>query len=111
MTDGNTIYGCRNQRYIYHSGESFLLELTMVPDCPFQFRSATKPNCYKIGSPGRQDTQTVNLGTLQWKSPNRSELGGLSAGCPVGPSVDSYNAFVFWCLIMVFNQNCLFNIQ
>ena len=26
---------------------------------------------------------------------NLSELGGLSAGCPAGPFVDSYNALVF----------------
>jgi len=28
-------------------------------------------------------------------SPNMSDLCWFSAGCPVGPSVDSYNALVF----------------
>jgi hypothetical protein len=58
-------------------------------------RSGLEPNCFKIGGLNCQNTWTVKWGTVQWYSPNPSEMGGLSVGCPVGPSVDSYNAFAF----------------
>jgi len=63
------------------------------------------------GGLGRQYTRTVNSGTVRWTFHNPSELGGLSAGCPAGPSVDSYNALVFCFIIIVCYQNRIFNIQ
>ena len=57
--------------------------------------SVLEPNCRQIRCSGRQYTRAVNSGPVQWTSSNPSELGGLSAGCPVGPSVDSYNALAF----------------
>jgi len=49
----------------------------------------------QIGGLGWQYTRTVTLGTVQKKSPNPSELGGLSAGRPAGPSIDSNKTLVF----------------
>jgi len=62
-----------------------------------QFRSGTRsePNRCQIGGPGCQYTRTINSGPVRCKSPNPSELGGLSAGRPAGPSVDLYNVLVF----------------
>ena len=54
-----------------------------------------KANCCEIGGPGPQYTQPANLVMVRRKSPNPSELSGLSTGHPAGPSVDSYNALVF----------------
>ena len=51
-----------------------------------------KPDHFQIGGPPRQYTQTVNFGTVPCEFPPASEFGGLSVGCPAGPSVDSYNA-------------------
>ena len=53
------------------------------------------PTHFLIGGTGCQYTRTVNSGTVRWKSHNPSELCELAAGCPAGPSVDSYNALVF----------------
>jgi len=67
----------------------------MVPDRHFWSGSGSEPNRCQIGGPGCQHTRIVNSGTVQFKSPNPSGFGGLSAGCPVGPSVDLYNVLVF----------------
>jgi len=63
--------------------------LETVPDRCFWSGSGLEPNCGRVGGPGHQYTRNVSMGTVRWKSPNRSELGGLSAGHPVAPSVDS----------------------
>jgi len=70
------------------------LVLAMVPDRHFGSGSGSELNCRQIGCPGCQYTLTVNSGPVRCKSPNPSELGGLSAGRPVGPSVDLYNVLV-----------------
>jgi len=63
-----------------------------VADRHFGSGSWLESNGRQIGSPGRQPTQTVYSGTVQWKSPNLSALGQLSADWPAGLSVDLYNA-------------------
>jgi len=68
--------------------------LATIPDSWCESGSRSKLTCCKIGYPGCQYTQTVNLGTVLWVSSNQSELGGLSECRPVGASVDSYNALV-----------------
>jgi hypothetical protein len=35
------------------------------------------------------------LGIVEWMAANPFQFGGLSAGCPAGPSVDSYTALAF----------------
>ena len=69
--------------------------LATVPDCHFGSGSGSEPNCCQIGGPGCHHTRSVDSGTVRCKSPNPSELGGLSAGRTVGPSVDLYNVLVF----------------
>ena len=69
--------------------------LATVLNRRFGSGSVSQLNCCQIGSPGCQYTRTINSGTVQCKSPNLSELGGLSSGHAAGPSVDSYNALVF----------------
>jgi len=69
--------------------------LAMVLDHCFGSGSLSELNCHQIGGLGCQYTRTVNSGTVQWLSPNPSELGGLSAGRPAGSSKHSYNALVF----------------
>jgi hypothetical protein len=66
-----------------------------VPDRHFGSGSGSKPNHCQIGGPGRQLTRTAHSGMVPWLTPNPSELGGLSAGHPAGPSIDSYQAVVF----------------
>ena len=66
-----------------------------VPDQRIGYGYGAEPTRVQIGHLGRQYTQTVNSGTVRWTSHNTSEFGGLSAGCPAGPSGDLYNAFVF----------------
>jgi len=61
-----------------------------VEDCRFGSRSGFKLNCCQIASRGYHCTWTVNLGTVQEKSPNLSELVGLV----VGPSIDSNKRLV-----------------
>jgi len=68
--------------------------LATVPDRHFKSGSRSKLNHYQIGGLGCLYTRTVNSGMVQWKSPKPSELGGLSAGCPAGPSINSYKALV-----------------
>jgi len=67
----------------------------MILDCRMGSRSGSKQNSCEIGILGRQNTRTINLGLVKWTSPNSSDFGGLSAGCPAFPSVDSYSALVF----------------
>jgi len=69
--------------------------LATVPHRLFGFGYGSEPTQFQIGGLGQQYTRTVSSGTVQWTSHNLSELGGLPAGCPAGPSVDSYNALVF----------------
>jgi len=69
--------------------------LATVRNRLFGSRSGSHPNCSQIGCQGCESTQTVNSGTVQWKSPNPSEFGGLSAGRPAGLSVDSYKDLAF----------------
>ena len=69
--------------------------LAMVTDRRFRSRSGSELNRPQRGSLGCQYARTVNSGMIRWISPNQSELGRLSAGCPAGPSVDSYNALAF----------------
>jgi len=68
--------------------------IATVPDRRFGSGYRSEPTRFQIGCPGPQCTGTINSGTVRWTSHNLSELGGLSAGCPAGPSVDSYNALV-----------------
>jgi len=62
--------------------------LATVLDRPVRSGSRSKPNCHQFGDPGWQFTPTVNSRTVRWKSPTLSELGGMSAGCPAGTSID-----------------------
>ena len=71
------------------------LVFAMAPDRNFEFRIGLEPNRRQIRHPGRQFTRTVYFGTVRWKAPNQSGLGGFSAGCLAGPSVHSYNALPF----------------
>lgn len=71
------------------------LLLEMVLDCSFGSGYQSVLYHGHIGSTGSQYTRTVHSGTVRWISQNLSELGGSSAGCPAGTSVDSFNAFVF----------------
>ena len=69
--------------------------LATVLDRHFESRYGSEPNRSKIGSPGCQQTQTVNSGTVQSTSPYQSESGGFSAGCTAGPSVTTYTMLSF----------------
>jgi len=71
------------------------LVLATVLDRHFGYGPGSKPNSCQIGGPGRQLTQSTHSGTVPWWTPNPFESGGLSAGCPVGPSIDSYKALEF----------------
>jgi hypothetical protein len=68
--------------------------IAMIPDPHFGSGSGSEPNFCQMGGPCYEHTQTVNLGTVRCKSPNLSGLGGLSADCPEGSSVDLYNVLV-----------------
>jgi len=57
--------------------------------------SGLKSNHFQFCDMGCEYTRMVNLGTIQWKSANLFELGGLSVGRTVGPSGDSNNPSVF----------------
>ena len=76
------------------TGKLYLL-LAMVPDHHTGSGSVSDPNWCQIDVPGCQLTQSVNSGTIRWQTPNLSALGELSAGHPVGPSIDVYNVLVF----------------
>jgi len=69
--------------------------LATGPDRFFGTRSELELFCCQIRSPGRQDTRNVSWGTVRWTALNPSRLDRLSAGCPAGPSVYSYNALDF----------------
>jgi len=88
-----------------------LVVLATVLDRRFGSGYGSEPTRFQIAGPGRQYTRTINSGTVRWTSQNPSQLGGLSAGCPAGRSVDSYNALVFCFIIIVCYQNRIFNIQ
>jgi len=66
-----------------------------VPDRHSSSGSGSEPNRCQIGGPGCQYSRTDNSGTVRCQYSNLSELGGLSAGRPAGPSVDLYNVLVF----------------
>jgi hypothetical protein len=70
-------------------------ELATVPRHHFESVSGYKSNHFQIGGQGCQHTRSVNLGIIRCQTAHPSELGGLSAGRPVGPSIDSYKAVVF----------------
>jgi len=72
-----------------------LIVLATVPDHSFASGSGLEPNYCQICSPGFKFTRTVNLSTVEWTAANVSGFDGLSPGCPVGPSVTSYNALDF----------------
>ena len=76
------------------STEDLLIMLATVRDSPFRSGYRYKPNCCQLSGPGGQYTRIVNLGTVQWQTPNPFELGRLSVGRPAGPSIDSYKALV-----------------
>jgi len=69
--------------------------LAMVPDLRIGSASGLNRIRCHIGIPGCQHTPTVDLFTVWCKSPNLSDLPGLSVGCPVGSSVDSHNALAW----------------
>ena len=66
--------------------------LAMVGDGPSRSQFRSEPNHSQISGPCHQFTWTIYSGMFWWTSPTLSELGGLSAGCTAGLSVDSYNA-------------------
>ena len=78
-----------------HSGDQSGLVLATVSDRHFGYGSESKANRCQLGGPGRQYTRTAQSGTVPWITPNPSELSGLSAGRPVGPSIDSHKALEF----------------
>jgi len=63
------------------------LVLATGPDHHFGSGYGSEPNWSQIGSPGRQQTGTVDSGTVPSTSPYPSELGRFSAGCIAGSSV------------------------
>jgi len=65
------------------------LVLAAVLNLHFGSGSGWESNSRQICGLGQFYTQTVNSGTVGWTTPNPSELGGLSVGCPAGPSVHS----------------------
>jgi len=71
------------------------LVVAMVLDHHFRSGSRSNPNHWQIGGPGCQWTQTFTWGTVRWLTLNPFELGGLSAGHPAGPSIDSIKALAF----------------
>jgi len=76
-------------------GNTVYIVLATIPDRHFGSGSGSKLNGCQIGGLGFQLTRTAHSGMVPWKTPNPSELGGLSAGRPAGPSIDSYKALEF----------------
>jgi len=66
----------------------------MVQDHGFGSESCSIHNGCQVGGPGCPYIRTLIWGMVHWKPPNPSDLGWLPTGCPAGPSVDSYNAFI-----------------
>jgi len=93
--------------------------LGTVLDHHFGSGAGSSTNNCQIRGPQCQYTRTINSWTVWWYTPNLSDLGRLSAGCPAGPSIDSYNAQVFavcsWYLIKIMfsttNNTCLHVLQ
>lgn len=71
----------------------YYIVFQIILDCRFSTILGSKLNRSPIWGQGCQCTWTSNLVTVQCKSFNPCEFGGLSAGRPVGPSVDSDNEF------------------
>ena len=69
--------------------------LATVPDRRIRSGSVSEMNRHQRRGPGRQYTHTDKSGMVQRTSPNQSELGGWSAGCPAGLSGDLYDALAF----------------
>jgi len=83
--------------YSHNGGEGYScyhFVLATVPDNFFSSGYRFELNHCQICGPGPQCSQTVDAGTVRWKSTNPTELERLSAGFPVGPSIDSYNALI-----------------
>jgi len=78
---------------IHSSHRERVIETSL--DVDFGPRSRFEPNICPNNSPGYQSTKTVSSGTVPMNTFNRTEFGRVSAHCPVGPTVDSYNALVF----------------
>jgi len=67
----------------------------MVPDRRFGSEPRVEVNHHQLHGPSIQIHRNVHSGMVRWTSPNPSEMGRSSVGCPVGPSEDSYNALAF----------------
>jgi len=65
------------------SGQSLRVWILVGKDPALQWQS-----CWSIH-------HNCHSGTVEWISPNLSELGGLSVGSPAGLSVDSSKALAF----------------
>ena len=74
---------------------SFRLSVSNSSRLSLRVGSRSKQKRSKIGGLHCQYTATIFSGTVQWMSPNQSELGSWSAGRAAGPSVDLYNVPVF----------------
>jgi len=62
--------------------------LAMVLHTGFGSGSRSESNNFQIGRLGCQYIRTGNSVTVNRKSSDPAEFGGLSVGCPVGPSVE-----------------------
>ena len=81
-----------------NSGERAVLSRVLLAtglDGHIRSGYGSEVNRRQIGSPGCQEIRTVNSGTIPSTCPYPSELGGFSAGCTAGPSVNSYNMLAF----------------
>jgi len=81
--------------YYYLHPEALSLVLATVLDHHFGSGSGSEPNQCQIGGLGCKYTRTIHSGTVQQNTPYPSALGRYSAGCPVGPSVNTYNVLAF----------------
>jgi hypothetical protein len=98
---------CLSRPQLYHHLRTWSLDIplnrsmpwsvlvAMVVDRHFRSGYGLEWNERQIGGLGLQYTRTDDSGTLQLTSPYPSELGRFSAGCPAGPSVNSYNILAF----------------
>ena len=95
MSEGEHVRECQSQIVKESMSQSMSesmseIVLATVPECHFGSGSRSILNRCQTGGPGFQYSRTVNPGMARWKSPNLSELAGLYAGRPVGPSIDSH---------------------